>query len=206
MVKRLLVLIVLGLLAIGSTAWAGENADATITFDLEKKADLAAGDQENGYIMDVGPNEVVVLSIYGHGLSNLKAYTIDLKFEPDKVAYTGGGFLRLSPLETDVFNGAGLTPSTVGPSVSDNLVGLGSSVLPAPTADEAPDGDGLLAWLEFTTSADFTTATIATFSLEKAVLIGVDGVEDEVEVKPTAYLNTTAVEPTSWGQIKALFK
>ncbi len=206
MVKRLLVLIVLGLLAIGSTAWAGENADATITFDLEKEGNVVVGDQENGYILDVGPNETVILSIYGHGLSNLKAYTIDLKFEPDKVAYTGGGFLRLSPLELDVFSGAGLTPSTVGPAVSDTLVGLGSSVLPAPTADEAPDGDGLLAWLEFTTSAEFTTATLATFSLSKGVLIGVDGVEDEVAEKPKAYLNGTAVEPTSWGQIKALFK
>ena len=203
MVKRLLMLMILGLLAIGSTAWAGENVDATITFDLEKKADVAAGDQENGHIMNVGPDEVVALSIYGHGLSNLKAYTIDLKFEPDNVSLTGGGFLRISPLEVDVFAGAG---ASVPPVVSEDVVGLASAILPAPTAAQAPDGDGLLAWLEFTTSAEFTTATIATFSLDKGVLIGVDSAEDEVQVKPNAYLNTTAVEPTSWGQIKTLFK
>ena len=201
MVKRFLVLMVLSLLLIGSTAWAGENADATITFDLEKE--VTAGDGENASIMDVGPDEVVVLSIYGHGLSNLKGYTIDLKFEPDLVSYTGGGFLRITPFELDVFSNTG---STVGPAVSEDVVGLGSSVLPAPTAEEAPDGDGLLAWMEFTTSAEFTTATIATFSLDKGVLIGVDGVNDEVADKPSAWLNSTAVEPTSWGQIKALFK
>ncbi|MCK4417020.1 MAG: hypothetical protein KAV99_02495 [Candidatus Latescibacteria bacterium] len=205
MVKRFSVLMVLSLLLIGSTAWAGENADATITFDLEKE--VTAGDGENTSIMDVGPDEVVVLSIYGHGLSNLKGYTIDLKFEPDLVSNTGGGFMSFSPLELDVFNSAGLTPSTVGPAVSEDVVGLGSSVLKDPyTADEAPDGDGLLAWLKFTTSAEFTTATIATFSLDKGVLIGVDGANDEVADKPSAWLNTTAVEPTSWGQIKALFK
>ena len=205
MVKRLLVLMILGLLAIGSTAWAGENADATITFDLEKKADVEAGDQGNGYIMNIGPDEVVVLSIYGHGLSNLKAYTIDLKFEPELVSYVNGGALRISPIEFDVFTAAGLSP-TPAFAVIEDVVGGAVAVVPPPPAETAPDGEGFLAWLEFTTSAEFTTATTATFSLDKGMLIGVDAVEDEVAVKPKAYLNTTAVEPTSWGLIKALFK
>lgn len=205
MVKRLLMFMILGLLAVGSTAWAGENADVTISFDLEKKADVAVGDQGNGHIMNVGPDEAVVLSIYGHGLSNLKAYTIDLKFEPDLVSYVNGGALRISPMEFDVFLGAGLSGTAVF-AVIEDMVGGAVAVVPPPPAETAPDGDGFLAWLEFTTSAEFTTATIATFSLDKGVLIGVDSANDEVQVKPNAYLNTTAVEPTSWGQIKILFE
>ena len=97
------------------------------------------------------------------------------------------------------------TPATVDPE-DPSIVALSSAALPAPGSDTAPDGDGkFLGWLKFTTRDPFEGEAL--FSLVLGKLKGVDGEWDEVSSEGVVVvLGGVAVEPHSWGQVKATMK
>ena len=213
MVKKVLLLMFVSLfLMASSVVWAGENSGATVALEIELKAQGQSGCQGYWNLKNVGPEESIILSIYGRDVQNLGSYEIRVKFEPDKVALQTAGFSDPDWDEDYLLEGTGaFTIKKADPANPDSVYMLSAASIPA-SEEDAPDGTGLLCWLEFKTKPDFSTATEAIFTLVKADLIGFDGETDSVvdasieQNVGKAYVNGVAVEPTSWGQIKALFK
>jgi len=208
--------VVVGMLMMGGVGlswsykvYAGENAGVTVTLDLEKEEEGEAGDQGHLTVQNVGPGETVVLSIYGNGLSNVYSYAIEVQFDTTKVVYVEGGATNVGFAEFDVFSAAGLFVLAPDPE-NPSIIGAASALLPKPTADKAPDGDGkLLVWMKFTTRASMQTSDEVRFSVVKAQFKGLDEVLDDVPSNqlPMVFLNfAEAVEFSHWGQIKALFR
>ncbi|MCK5119818.1 MAG: hypothetical protein KAQ78_09545, partial [Candidatus Latescibacteria bacterium] len=159
--------------------------------------------------------DTVLLSVFANGVSNLCGYAVQVRFDTTQVFFVGGDYLNISLLEFDVFSEVGLpkstTPATLDPQ--DRSIVQLSSVVPPPAPgevfsdeDKAPDGDGkFLGWLKFTTRDPFEGE--ARFSLVLGNLKGVDGEWDEVSSEGVVVvLGGVAVEPHSWGQVKATMK
>jgi len=210
--RKLLLLIFLCFFVTGTSAWAGENAGAVVAFDLELKDAAEAGYQGHWKITGVGADQTVVLSIYGKDVSNLKAFGVKVEFEPDKVAFVSAGFSDPDWSEAYILDGTGAFEIKKFDPANPQSVYILSAAFEPGSEAEAPDGEGLIGWLQFTTSSDFTSETTAAFTLTEGSLTGFDGVTDDVTQQSIdqgvgkAYLNPVAVEPSLWGQIKALFK
>ena len=190
-------------------SYAGENAGAVVSFDLELDGQAEKGNQQQSELRGRDAGDSVILSVYADGVSNLCGYVVQVRFDTTQVSFVGGDYLNISLLEFDVFSEAGLSkssaPATVDPE-DPSIVALSSAALPVPGADTAPDGDGkFLGWLKFTTRDPFEGE--ARFSLVLGKLKGVDGEWDVVPSEGVVVvLGGVAVEPHSWGQIKATMK
>ena len=57
------------LLGIGTTAFAGDNAGAVVSIEADKVA-------------DVGPDEIITVSVMAEGLVNAKNFLVGLQFDP----------------------------------------------------------------------------------------------------------------------------
>ncbi|MCK5526586.1 MAG: hypothetical protein KAJ05_05510 [Candidatus Latescibacteria bacterium] len=189
-------------------SYAGENAGAVFSFDLELDGQAEKVNQEQSELTGRDARDSVVLSVLADGVSNLCAYAVNVRFDTTQVSFEGGGNTNVTLFEFDVFSEALLSPSfTKGVDPEDHsIVSLVSAVLPAPGSDTAPDGDGkFLGWLKFTTRDPFEGE--ARFSLVLGKLKGVDGEWDEVSSEGVVVvLGGVAVEPHSWGQVKATMK
>ena len=190
-------------------SYAGENAGAVISFDLELDGQLEKGNQQQSELRGRDAGDTVILSVYADGVSNLYSYTVSVRFDTTQVSFVEGGYTNMALAEFDVFLAAGLSGTglpIIGDPDDPSVLPLSSAVLPVPGADKAPDGDGkFLGWLKFTTRDPFEGE--ARFSLVQGKLRGVDGEWDEVPSEGVVVvLGGVAVEPHSWGQIKATMK
>lgn len=213
---KVLALLVLGLLIAGTSAWGGENADATLSVDLEIDGQMQPGDQtEQTTLSGIDPDVTVVLSLYANGAVNLTGYDIEVVYDTTKVSFVSGVFISMTPPEFGALWAAGLSPSTLGPILDPedpSVLALSASVLPVPSADVAPDGDGLaLVFLKFKTKGTFTMERVD-FWLKTLKYVDSNGETDDVKGNidaslPLATINPEiAVELFSWGKIKQLFR
>ena len=192
-------------------SYAGQNEGAVISFDLEWDGLVEKGNQRHVVLdmddMEMEPEEPVsvVLSVYADGVSNLCGYEVIVRFDTTRVSFEKGGYMNVPLFEFDVFSEAELSPMSTPVSVQPkdrSTVGLASGV-DLSVGDEAPDGDDkFLGWIKFTTLDSFEGE--ARFSLALGKLMDPDKNEDEVSVEGVAVLlKGVAVEPYSWGRIKA---
>ena len=147
-----------------SIAPLGQNAGTTIVLDLDA---ATAGNQAKDLQHNVGPNEAIDIAVYVTGAQNLKAYQVDLMFDTTKVAWnrflTGATFSIAEPNFMKSAGGEFVFGALLNVGQPD-VVTILSGIISATEAN-APEGDGLIGVISFTTLAGFTTNDQAIFTV-----------------------------------------
>ena len=204
--------VVLWVLSAVGMASAGQNSGATIVLDLDA---ATAGNQANDLQQNVGASEAVDIAVYITGAQNLKAYQVDLMFDATKVewnaALTGDAFGRDEPNFMGSAGGAFVFGKVLKEGTTDVVTILNG--ITSATADNTPDGDGLIGVISFTTLGGFSTNDKAFFKVAFFEFADVNNEVDTFDMPSTNVhpgiqvdLNEkTAVEADTWGRVKELF-
>ena len=203
--------VVLWVLCAVGMASAGQNSGATIVLDLDA---ATAGNQANDLQQNVGASEAVDIAVYVTGAQNLKAYQVDLMFEATKVewnsALTGDAFGREETNFMGSEGGAFVFGKLLKAGTTD-VVSIVNGVTSATEAN-APEGDGLIGVISFTTLGGFDTNTDAIFTVVFFEFSDTNNDLDTFDMPSPhdpgirVFLNKrTAVEADTWGRVKELF-
>ena len=204
--RTALVLAALVLVVVAGTAYAGPNWQARVTLDLDG---LTPGNDHLVLKRGVRGGEDVDVAIYCYNVFNLIAYDIRLSYDPAVVDwnqdYTSknmrgeGNILDRFDVETLFFSKS--HPEDVA------VIIIGNAIVDF-TAETAPEGEGLMAIVSFTTKAAFAEDDQALFRLLSVELRDSEGHKDTVlpgNLREAGLNEADAVECHRWGQIKATF-
>lgn len=199
------VLVFFLLVGVAAGVYAGPNAAVTVTLDLDG---LAVGD--NGVVVrsGVGGGDYVDIGVYCHGVTNLAAYEIRLSYDPALVDWNEGFTTANNGREEEnILNTMGGSTPVFLKKAEAGVVTL-SNVIQDATTQTAPEGDGLMAIVSFTTKAGFSEDQEAEFELVRVELQDTGGATDLVLPANLASVRVNpsdAVESWQWGRIKATF-
>ena len=203
--RTVLALALLVLLSVAGIAYGGPNSGASVVIDVEG---LTPGDGGVTLKTSVGPGVDIDIAVYVYDAVNLAAYEIKLTFDPAKLDlnlnYTTPDNGRD---EGNFLNSLGATTPVFIKTVDAEVITLVNAIQNA-TAENSPEGSGLLAVVSFTTRATFSEDQGAAFVFQSVELMDAAGVPDMVapgNLQPGFLNKAEAVEPCRWGQIKAVF-
>jgi len=182
--REFVAVLAVALLLLPAAAGAGDNANAKIAIDFSWQT---TGDQGIREIDNVGPDSVFTLEVRCDSVVNLGAFNFVISFNPNKLKVTFN-----ENFEPNVWlnhrNGAAiernmiikLDPATLAPGAqkvvtadtTQGRVVVSYAVQSSKSnATNAPEGEGLLAQIEFKTEPTFTTSDTARLNLSNVTYV-----------------------------------
>lgn len=206
MKKSLVVFFVLILVAFSALAQDNKLAFFAIDSDL-----TTTGFQGGSVVKGIGGGKRVGFAVYVKNVDQLRTISVDFTWDSTKAAYSGDSGASIDLDERNV-NGADITlseenalgsPSGVG---EVNEAGNYAITVAKLGGDAVVSTDYVLAYLlVLKTDAAFTTSD--SFGITAKISVLNDGGVEKKLGERSFYVNgVVAVEPSTWGKIKNLFK
>jgi hypothetical protein len=137
---------------LASTVWAGPNISAGCALDLDvstRNYDSGISEIDIDRSLNANPNEKITIGVVAQNVANLDTYEFIIEYDSEQMTFIGG--YEDSPMmgiENLLKANGG---STIGFQATDNTSGLIniSNTLTYSRTEEAPEGSGVIALLQF---------------------------------------------------------
>lgn len=186
--------------------YAGDNANASMTFDFYSSFPPIAGDNGHATLGGIGANQTVYLKIYAHNVKDLDLWEFRFRYDSNYVRLVqvkpDSDFIYQIKPEKNILNKTNSYSLWVvmGGGAEPNEVVVGGFYSEKADSSAAPDGDGLVCVLAVKTTSRFSLATETKFDFYRWKFKSIRDKEGESDVMTTnltpGYLkgNTTALQ------------
>jgi hypothetical protein len=137
---------------LASTVWAGPNISAGCALDLDistRNYDSGISEIDIERSRNANPNEQITVGVVAQNVANLDTYEVIIEYDPAHMTFVGG--YEDSPMMgiENILKANG--GSTIGFQATDDTSGLIniSNALTYSRTEEAPEGSGVIALLQF---------------------------------------------------------
>lgn len=166
----------------------------SISPDLYTDSTMAAGDNRNFNLFDVGPNQDIYMKVYGYDFTNVIYFYVTFNVDTSRIKWmpigANRGFLTSYGNENNILNNnySGSFVKNVQEAGKDTSLSNRSSFtiecliykfnIPE---NQAADGNGLMVILHFRTSNSFSKTDTASITITKAMIGGYQNTEADTK-------------------------
>ena len=202
---------------------AGQNAGAKYNIDFDivtegNQKDIINNDLDEGDPA-VAADKQVAFAVYIRDASNVKSFDLRVTFDdnlltwdPDNSGINVPAIILLNgevvqPAVTSNFLTTDLSIVGLVPDKTNEIT-VSRTLSGEVTADDCPDGEGLLYFFVFKTNVDFPENRATKIILSQLQVVDVEGNTDSLLHNFFGYINRNGVgvETTTWSEVKKMFQ
>ena len=211
------------LLLFAANVIAGQNSAAKYNVDFDiitagNQKDIINNDLDEGDPAVVADTQVAFVA-YITEAANVKSFDLRVTFDDDLLIWDQAasavdvpGIMMLNgeaimPAAADNFLTTSLSMADFVPEKTNEIT-ISRTLSGDPTAEDCPDGEGVLYFLVFKAKPDFLEGRHTKVILSQLQVVDVDGNTDTLLHTFFGYinLNGVGVETTSWSDVKKMFQ